>query len=132
MRCSSRLSILLLAGCVSRLPEDELRRAGEDLERYLLRDAMTRSEMNIVSEFRLELLNMERYLIEYRIWNQPGYDKIEKAFMADCEAWKKRVRAEAAGPGEFEGGSMAPLDHNMRMADFVRKRIDELKAKWRK
>ena len=51
---------------------------------------MTQSEINILSQYMVELANMERHLLEYRIWNQPNYDKIEKAFTADCEAWEKR------------------------------------------
>jgi hypothetical protein len=127
---------LLLAGavtgCAHRLPEDELRLTGEKMEHFLTHDAMTQSEMTIASEYMLQLANMEKYLIEYRIWNQPGYEKIEKVFMADCDAWNKRAEAEAKKPSEFEGGSMAPCDHNMRMTYFVRKRIKELRTKWQK
>ena len=80
----------------------------------------------------VELANMERHLLEYRIWNQPNYDKIEKVFSADCKAWEKRADAEAKKPSEFEGGSMAPCDHNLRMTGFIEKRIEELRNKWRK
>ena len=52
--------------------------------------------------------------------------------MADCEAWEKRAEAEAQKPSEFEGGSMAPCDHNLRMTFFIQKRIKELKNKWKK
>ena len=54
-----------------------------------------------------------------------------KEFMADCKEWEKKAEVEAARKSEFEGGSMAPCDKNMRMAYFVRKRIQELNAKWR-
>lgn len=97
-----------------------------------MNDAMTQSEMNILSEYLVQIANMEKYLLEYRIWNQPGYEKIEKAFTADCEAWEKRADAEAKKPSEFEGGSMAPCDHNLRMTGFIEKRIEELRTKWRK
>ena len=56
---------------------------------------MTQSEINILSQYMVELANMERHLLEYRIWNQSNYDKIEKAFTADCEAWEKQADAEA-------------------------------------
>lgn len=128
----SFLILMTATGCISRLPEDELLLTRERLEHYLTNDAMTQSEMTILSQYMLQLANMEKYLIEFRIWNQPGYEKIEKAFMADCEAWEKRAEAEAQKPSEFEGGSMAPCDHNLRMTFFVQKRIEELRAKWRK
>lgn len=128
----SVLILLTATGCVSRLPEDELAHTRERLEHYLMNDAMTQSEMNILSQYMVELANMERHLLEYRIWNQSNYDKIEKAFMADCEAWEKRAEAEAQKTSEFEGGSMAPCDHNLRMTFFIQKRIKELKNKWKK
>ena len=128
----SVLILLTVTGCATRLPEDELARSRNRLEHYLMNNATTQSELNILSQNMVELANMERHLLEYRIWNQPGYEKIEKAFMADCEAWEKRAEAEAQKPSEFEGGSMAPCDHNLRMTFFVQKRIEELRAKWRK
>ena len=127
----SVLILLTATGCISRLPEDELLLTRGRLEHYLTNDAMTQSEMTILSQYMLQLANMEKYLIEFRIWNQPGYEKIEKAFMADCKAWDKRAEAEEQKPSEFEGGSMAPCDHNLRMTFFVQKRIEELRTKWR-
>ena len=127
----SVLILLTVTGCATRLPEDELARSRERLEHYLINNAMTQSEINILSQYMVELSNMERHLLEYRIWNQSNYDQIEKAFTADCEAWEKRADAEAKKPSEFEGGSMAPSDHNLRMTGFIEKRIEELKTKWR-
>ena len=127
----STLILLTVTGCATRLPEDELRLTRNRLEHYLTNNAMTQSEMNILSQNMVILADMERYWLEYRIWNQSNYDKIEKSFMADCEAWEKRADAEAKKPSEFEGGSMAPTDHNLRMTGFIEKRIDELKTKWR-
>ena len=124
--------LLTVTGCATSLPEDELAHTRERVEHYLINEAMTQSEMNILSQYMLQLANMEKYLIEFRIWNQPGYEKIEKAFMADCKAWDKRAEAEEQKPSEFEGGSMAPCDHNLRMTFFVQKRIAELKNKWLK
>ena len=127
----STLILLTVTGCAPRLPEDELARSRNRLERYLMNDTMTQSEINILSQYMVELANMERYLLEYRIWNQSNYDQIEKAFTADCEAWEKQADAEAKKPSEFEGGSMAPCDHNLRMTGFIEKRIEELRTKWR-
>ena len=127
----SVLILLTVTGCATRLPEDELARSRERLEHYLMNNAMTQSEMNVLSQNMVELANMERYLLEYRIWNQSNYDQIEKAFTADCEAWEKQADAEAKKPSEFEGGSMAPCDHNLRMTGFIEKRIEELRTKWR-
>ena len=121
---------MTVTGCAARLPEDELRLTRSRLEHYLTNDAMTQSEMTILSEYMLRLASMEKYMIEFRIWNQSGYEKIEKSFMADCEAWEKRADAEAKKPSEFEGGSMAPCDHNLRMTGFIEKRIEELRTKW--
>ena len=126
----STLILLTVTGCATRLPEDELSSTRTRLEHYLTNNAMTQSEMNILSQYILQMANMEKYMIEYRIWNQSNYDQIEKAFMADCEAWHRRAEAEVQKPSEFEGGSMAPTDHNLRMSDFVKKRIEQLKLKW--
>jgi len=124
-------ALLVMTGCDFRLPEDELRMTSERLSNYLFQEeSLTQSEMTILSEYLLKLANMERYMIEYRIWNQPGYDKIEKQFMADCERWNKKLEEEAQKPSEYAGGSMEPMDRNLRMTDLVRKRIDELKTKW--
>ena len=128
----SFLILLTVTGCVSRLPEEELNSTRGRLKHYLINEAMTQSEMTILSQYMLQLANMEKYMIEYRIWNQSNYDKIEKSFTANCEAWEKQADAEAKKPSEFEGGSMAPCDHNLRMTGFIEKRIEELKTKWRK
>ena len=96
-----------------------------------MNNAMTQSEMNVLSQNMVELANMERHLLEYRIWNQPNYDQIEKAFTADCEAWEKRADAEAKKPSQYKGGSLEPTDHNLRMTGFIEKRIEELRTKWR-
>ena len=125
------LALLALTGCATRLPEDELRLTRERLDKYLFNEEnLTQSEMTIMSEYLLRLARMEQYMIEYRIWNQPGYDKIEKQFMADCERWNKKLEEEGRKPSEYAGGSMEPMDRNLRMTDLVRKRIDELKTKW--
>ena len=123
--------LLTATGCVSRLPEDELLLTRGRLEHYLTNDAMTQSEMTILSQYMLQLANMEKYLIEFRIWNQPGYEKIEKAFMADCKAWDKRAEAEEQKPSQYKGGSLEPTDHNLRMTGLIEKRIEELRTKWR-
>ena len=126
----STLILLTVTGCAPRLPEDELSSTRNRLEHYLMNNATTQSELNILSQYILQMTNMEKYMIEYRIWNQPNYAQIEKAFMADCETWEKRADAEAQRPSEFEGGSMAPTDHNLRMSGFIERRIEELKLKW--
>ena len=127
----SVLILLTVTGCATRLPEDELSSTRNRLEHYLMNNATTQSELNILSQNMVELANMERHLLEYRIWNQSNYDQIEKIFSADCEAWEKRADAETKKPSEFEGGSMAPCDHNLRMTGFIEKRIEELRDKWR-
>ena len=127
----STLILLTVTGCATRLPEDELSSTRNRLEHYLMNNAMTQSEMNILSQNMVELANMERHLLEYRIWNQSNYDQIEKSFTADCEAWEKRADAEAKKPSQYNGGSMAPMEHNLRMTGFIEKRIEELRTKWR-
>ena len=125
------LALLTLTGCATRLPEEELRLTRERLDKYLFNEEnLTQSEMTIMSEYLLRLARMEQYMIEYRIWNQPGYDKVEKQFMSDCERWNKKLEEEGRKPSEYTGGSMEPMDRNLRMTDLVRKRIDELKTKW--
>ncbi|MDD3021752.1 MAG: hypothetical protein PHX61_12365 [Alphaproteobacteria bacterium] len=107
----------------------ELRSCRERLDRHY--DG-TQSQMTIISQYQLQLASMEKYFIEFQIWNQPGYEKREAAFMSDCTAWDKKYEIEAEKPSEFEGGSMAPMDCNMRMTSMVEKRIDELKTTWMK
>ena len=126
------ISSALQTGCAARLPEEELRLTRERLEKYLIKDAMTQSEMNILSSQMFALAQMERFWIEFRICNQPGYDKIEKAYMKGCDEWERKAKAEAEKPSPYEGGSLAPYERNRRMEYFEQKRIDELKAKWRK
>ena len=105
----STLILLTVTGCATRLPEDELSSTRNCLEHYLMNNAMTQSELNILSQNMVELANMERHLLEYRIWNQSNYDQIEKAFTADCEVWEKRADAEGGRcvqknhPGEAAG-----------------------------
>ena len=107
------LALLALTGCATRLPEEELRLTRERLDKYLFNEEnLTQSEMTILSEY------------------QPGYENIEKQFMADCELWNKKLEEEARKPSAYAGGSMEPMDRNLRMTDLVRKRIDELKTKW--
>ena len=124
--------LLTVTGCAVRYPEDDLSETRSKLEYYLQHDARTQSEINLVSSYMVQLANMEKYLLEYRIWNQSNYDQIEKNFHADSEAWEKRAEAENLKPSQFEGGSLAPMDHNLRMTDFIEKRIEELRTKWRK
>ena len=103
----------------------------ERLDKYLFNEEnLTQSEMTILSEYELKLACMECYLIEYRIWNQPGYEKIEKQFMADCGLFEKKLKAEREKPSDYAGGSMEPMDRNLRMLGLIQKRIDELKTKW--
>ena len=100
--------------------------------RMKLNDNFTgaQSEMTTLSEFQLTLVQMELYHVRYTIWNQKNYEQIEAAFLKDEENWDKELKKEQKKPSEFEGGSMAPMDHNMRMTAFVEKRIAELKEKW--
>ena len=93
------LALLALTGCATRLPEDELRLTRERLDKYLFNEGnLTQSEMTILSTYLLRLARMEQYMIEYRIWNQPGYEKIEKQFMADCKRWDKKLEEESKKP----------------------------------
>ena len=124
--------LLTVTGCATRLPEDDLSETRSKLEHYLMNDAMQQQEINLISTYMVQLANMEKYLIEYRIWNQANYDQIEKDFHTDCEAWEKLAEAENKKPSQYEGGSLAPMDHNLRMMDFIEKRIEELRTKWRK
>ena len=110
--------------------QGELRDARNKLNHYLVNEAMTQSEMTTLSEFQLHLAQMELYHVRYTIWNQENYESIEVEFQKDEQRWKEDLKKEQEKPSEFEGGSMAPADHNMRMTAFVEKRINELKLKW--
>jgi len=122
---------LFLTGCATRLPEDELRLARERLDKCL-DNVSTQSEMNIISANIFALAQMERRWVEYRICNQPGYDRIEKDYMNDCDEWERKAKAEAKKTSPYEGGTLAPYERNRRMEYFEQKRINELKTKWRK
>ena len=128
----STIVLLTVCGCSAHLPEDELCVTRGRLRHHLQHEVMTQSEMNIISEYIFQLADMEKNLIEYRIVNQPNYNKIEKAFLTDCEGWEKAARKEAETPSRYEGGSFAPMDHHSRMTDLIETRIRELKIKWRK
>ena len=110
--------------------QGELRDARNKLNHYLVNEAMTQSEMTTLSEFQLHLAQMELYHVRYTIWNQENYESIEVEFQKDEQRWEDDLKKEQEKPSEFEGGSMAPMDHNMRMTAFVEKRINELKLKW--
>ena len=110
--------------------QGELRDARSKLNHYLVNEAMTQSEMTTLSEFQLHLAQMELYHVRYTIWNQENYESIEVEFQKDEQRWEEDLKKEQEKPSEFEGGSMAPMDHNMRMTAFVEKRINELKLKW--
>lgn len=122
---------LFLTGCAARLPEEELSLARERLDQCL-DHVSTQSEMNLISADIFALAQMERRWIEYRICNQPGYDRIEKDYMNDCDEWERKAEAEAKKPSPYEGGTLAPYERNRRMEYFEQQRIEELKAKWRK
>lgn len=111
-------ALLVLTGSATRLPEDGGRKT------------LTQIEMTRWSADELDLACMERNRLEYRIRNQPGYEKIEKRFMADCELFEKKLKAEWEKPSEYAGGSMEAMDRNDRMTALVEKRIAELKANW--
>ena len=127
----SPIILLTVCGCSAHLPEDELCITRGRLKHYLQHEAMTQSEMNIISAYIFQLADMEKNLTEYRIVNQPNYNKIEKAFLSDCEAWEKAAHKEAETPSRYEGGSFAPMDYHSRMTDLVETRINEIKNKWR-
>ena len=112
--------------------QGELRDARNKLNHYLVNEAMTQSEMTTLSEFQLTLAQMELYHIRYTIWNQENYESIEVEFQKDEQRWEENLKKEQSKPSEFEGGSIAPMDLNMRMTAFVEKRIKELKQKWLK
>ena len=123
----------LVSGCNA--PGKNLGIQGELRDARLKLDANytgTQTEMTMVSEFQLNLARMELSHLRYLIVNQGDYGKIEEDFRKDEQAWEQRFKDEQEKTSEFEGGSMAPMDFNMRMTAFIEKRISELKAKWLK
>ena len=112
--------------------QGELRYTRKKLEFYMTNEAITIGEMTTLSEFQFHLAQMELYHVRYTIWNQKNYEKIEADFQKDEQAWEQRFKDEQEKTSEFEGGSMAPMDLNMRMTAFIEKRIAELKTKWLK
>ncbi len=113
--------------------ETELRHAQDRLEYLFANEGDFRqAHLTTVSAYIRQLADMELYWISLRIWNQPDYGKIEKDYMQDEQAWEKRLQDEASKPSEYEGGSMAPMDCNMRLAAMINQRIDDVKNKWLK
>ena len=110
--------------------QGELRDARNKLNHYLVNEAMTQGEITTLSEFQLTLAQMELYHVRYTIWNQENYESIEAEFQKDEQRWEENLKKEQSKPSEFEGGSMASMDHNMRMTAIVENRIKELKQKW--
>ena len=88
------------------------------------------SEMTIVSGFQLQLALMELYHVRYTIWNQSNYGQIEADFQKNEQVWEQLFKKSQEKTSELEGGSMAPMDHNLQLAAFVEKRIAELKSNW--
>lgn len=131
-------TLLFLVGCSTRLPEEELRLpeeelrlAREQLDKILFKEGrLTQSEMTIISEYELTLAFMERNLIQFRIANLPEYIKIDKQVIADSKRWNKILDEEYKSPSEYAGGSMEPMDRNLRMTALVQEQINELKTKW--
>ena len=123
----------LVSGCAT--PDKNLGIQGELRDARMKLEANytgTQTEMTMVSEFQLNLALMELNHVRYTICNQSNYGKIEEDFLKDEQAWEQCFKKEQKKPSEFEGGSMAPMDLNMRMTAFIEKRISELKAKWLK
>ena len=125
------LSVAAVTGCTHAEQnlgiQGELRNARIKLE---ANHTGSQSEMTMVSEFQLQLAMMELYHVRYTIWNQSNYGQIEADFQKNEEAWEQLYKKEQEKPSEFEGGSMAPMDHNLRMVAFIEKRIAELKSNW--
>ena len=122
----------LVSGCTS--SDKNLGIQGELRDARLKLDANykgTQTEMTMVSEFQLNLARMELAHLHYLIVNQGDYGKIEEDFQKDEQAWEQRFKDEQEKTSEFEGGSMAPMEHNLRMTGFIEKRIEELRTKWR-
>ena len=134
--CLALLGIGVSSGCICVKPnhgiQGKLRHTRKKLEFYMTNEAITIGEMTTLSEFQFHLAQMELYHVRYTIWNQKNYEKIEADFQKDEQAWEQRFKDEQEKTSEFEGGSMAPMDHNMRMTAFIESRIIELKTKWLK
>lgn len=134
--CLALLGIGVSSGCTCVKPnqgiQGELRHTRKKLKFYMTNEAITIGEMTTLSEFQFHLAQIELYHVRYTIWNQKNYEKIEADFQKDEQAWEQRFKDEQEKTSEFEGGSMAPMDLNMRMTAFIEKRISELKAKWLK
>ena len=125
------LSVATVTGCTH--PEQNLGIQGELRNARIKLEANytgSQSEMTMVSEFQLQLAMMELYHVRYTIWNQRNYGQIESDFQKNEQAWELILKKEQEKPSEFEGGSMAPMDYNLRMLAFIEKRIAELRSDW--
>ena len=60
-------------------------------------------------------------------WEKRGFAQV----MSDSlKLDEKKLKAEREKPSDYAGGSMEPMDRNLRMLGLIQKRIDELKTKW--
>jgi hypothetical protein len=113
--------------------EKELSHAQNRLTHLLINEGdFAQVHLTTVSAYIRQLADMELYWTNLRIWNQPGYGKIEAEYRKDEELWEKRLEDEVNQPSDFEGGTMAPMDLNLRMATLINERIDEIRKKWLK
>ena len=97
-----------------------------------LKESIVAFALSLVLEFRdplFAVLGCDLAFF-YSMVLTPAYESIEADFQKDEQRWEENLKREQSKPSGFEGGSMAPADHNMRMTAFVEKRIKELKQKW--
>lgn len=140
LKVAAVIILLLLAFALGRRSANqpisvnkELRRTQSRLQYLLMNDgSFTQVYLTNLTSYIRQLADMELYWINLQIWNQPNYGKIEEEYGKDEKAWQERLEAEINMPSDFEGGSMAPMDRNLRVTALINERIEEIKQKWMK
>lgn len=90
------------------------------------------AHLNTLSGYLLGIATMQCDWAGLEICNRDDYGKIEAEYLKEDKAWDRAFHAEQAKPSEFEGGSMAPFDSNMRLYSLLRERLKILNKKYRR
>ncbi|MDD3663243.1 MAG: hypothetical protein PHT84_05270 [Candidatus Pacebacteria bacterium] len=103
------------------------------LEKELMENGdFSQTHLNTLSGYLREITYMQCYWIGLEICNSDYYSKIEPEYLKEYESWHQAFHAEDEKPSEYEGGTMAPLDCNMRLYGLLCERLNTLNTKYRK
>lgn len=108
--------------------EETLAFAQENIARELFDNyTFNQASLTTAANFLFTVSEMQIYWFKLRkIWNAPNYGKIERDYIINSQEWEKKYEDAQKTPSEFEGGSLAPMDTNMRLNNLLQERLLEL------